>query len=202
MDPKKLNLTPAAMTALLSGDVENFLVAATPGGIEAQEAQGQKTLCASSNFPKECHRPTFEKMGLVFGDPVDDIFVSVTFPDGWRIQACEHYMHSQLVDSQGRSRAHIFYKAAFYDRSANAYALPRYRIEATNDEEIWPPYAVMDYGTNPPTELLRVTPDPSGENAREEHIKGRKILNEFLLEFYSDEKMPSDEKALLHWENH
>ncbi len=34
-------MNPAALKALVGGDIENFLVASTPGGIEAQEKRGQ-----------------------------------------------------------------------------------------------------------------------------------------------------------------
>jgi len=57
-------------------------------------------------------------MGIVFGEKVDDLFTSVTLPEGWHKEATEHAMWSKLIDDQGRERASIFYKAAFYDRSA------------------------------------------------------------------------------------
>jgi len=41
----------AALRALAEGDDENFVVAATPGGIEAQEAQGQRDFVASDTLP-------------------------------------------------------------------------------------------------------------------------------------------------------
>ena len=116
----KPRITLAALGALSAGDMENFIVAATPGGIEAQEAAGQRQLVQSSVLPKECPRAELEAMGIVFGADVDDLFISVTLPVGWTKQPTDHHMWSDLLDEKGRTRAAIFYKAAFYDRRAFA----------------------------------------------------------------------------------
>ena len=125
---KKIN--PASLSALLSGDIENAIIAATPGGIEAQEKRGQNTFVNSSSLPKNmlhgCTREKLEKMGIVFGEDEDDIFISVTLPEGWKKQATEHSMWSDLIDDKGRKRAAIFYKAAFYDRNAHIWLVKRY----------------------------------------------------------------------------
>jgi hypothetical protein len=113
---------PAALLAALSGDVSNAEVASTPGGIEAQEAAGQAMLCASAQLPKKmlgCTRESLEALGFKFGADVDELFVTCTLPAGWKKKATDHSMHSDLVDEQGRTRAGIFYKAAFYDRRAD-----------------------------------------------------------------------------------
>jgi len=115
-------VTPAAVRAAVSRDIENFIAATTPGGIEAQEARGQRDLCSSSRLPKDfnqCSRSDFEVMGIVFGDDSDDLFVNVTLPPSWHIRATDHSMWSELVDDKGEVRADIFYKAAFYDRNAH-----------------------------------------------------------------------------------
>ena len=57
-------------------------------------------------------------MGVVYGEDVDDLFVNVTLPPSWQVNPTDHSMWSELVDSDGVVRAQIFYKAAFYDRSA------------------------------------------------------------------------------------
>ena len=61
-----------------------------------------------------------EAAGVKFLGPVegDPIFQRVTLPAGWSKKATDHSMWSNLVDDKGRVRARIFYKAAFYDRSA------------------------------------------------------------------------------------
>jgi len=111
-------------------DPLDMLAALMPGGIELQEALGQRRLVASSQLPtdglngnpwgrKSDVRPQayLESLGFEFGE-VDDIFINVNLPEGWKIEATEHSMWSELIDPQGRNRAGIFYKAAFYDRSA------------------------------------------------------------------------------------
>ena len=39
-------------------------------------------------------------------------------PNGWKKQATDHSMWSELIDDKGKVRATIFYKAAFYDQRA------------------------------------------------------------------------------------
>jgi hypothetical protein len=129
-------MTPAAIRALAEGDMLNFLVASTPGGIEAQEAAGQTALVQSQMLPKVIRGITREKLeegGFKFGKDVDDIFVECELPAGWTKRATDHSMHSDLVDDKGRRRAGIFYKAAFYDRSAYMSMTPRFRIDAFED---------------------------------------------------------------------
>lgn len=124
-------ITPAAFSAAVSGNMHNFMVAITPGGIEAQEAAGQRSLVANENLPKEmlgCNREMLEKIGIKFGADIDDLFVKVQLPNGWKKQATDHSMWSDLIDEQGRKRASIFYKAAFYDRSAHISLYCRYII--------------------------------------------------------------------------
>lgn len=114
-------LTPAAIAALAKGDIGNFLVAATPGGVEAQEAQGQRDLVNSSKLPKEMMGQSRESLvaaGVVIGSDADDLFVNVTLPDGWKLVPTDHSMWSELSDETGKSRYEVFYKAAFYDRDA------------------------------------------------------------------------------------
>lgn len=44
----KLRMTPAALSAFCKGDIDNFIRAATPGGIEKQEAQEQVSLVVAT----------------------------------------------------------------------------------------------------------------------------------------------------------
>jgi hypothetical protein len=82
----------------------------------------------SQELPKECPRDALEALGFVFGEDADDIFVTVKFPDGWDKKATDHSMWSDLLDDKGRRRGNIFYKAAFYDRSAHMRMIPRFNI--------------------------------------------------------------------------
>lgn len=107
------------LSALADGDLKNALVAKTPGGIEAQEAQGQKDLIRSSYLPKECPRDELEALGFKFGEDHDDIFINVEMPKGWSKRATDSAYWTDLIDNEGVVRGAIFYKAAFYDRRAS-----------------------------------------------------------------------------------
>jgi hypothetical protein len=123
---------PAALAAFARGDIENALVASTPGGIEAQEARGQADLTRRFNqLPKEYGRGEFPaellvRLGFTAQGPVDDLFIGVTAPAGWQLRPTSHSMHSEIVDDKGRVRGGVFYKAAFYDRKASFHLNTRY----------------------------------------------------------------------------
>lgn len=108
--------------------------------IEESEARGQEELVRSEVLPSKMSptdRKALEAAGVVFGDPVngDDIFVHVKLPAGWEKRRTNHSMWSDLVDDKGRKRAAIFYKAAFYDRSAHLTTCNRHRIESDYPED-------------------------------------------------------------------
>lgn len=96
----------------------NFSIAAAPGGIEQQEAQGQQNLVQSTALPIKGDWEVLERWGVIQGDKIDDLFCHCTLPDGWAKAPTDHSMWSSLVDTRGLIRASIFYKAAFYDRDA------------------------------------------------------------------------------------
>lgn len=114
-------VNPAGLRAPLKDDSANFLVASSPGGIEAQEAQGQEQFVLSDQMPVDCPRSELEQLGFVFGEVIDDLFVQASLPPGWKKIATDHDMWSSIVDETGMKRVSIFYKAAFYDRRARAY---------------------------------------------------------------------------------
>jgi hypothetical protein len=78
-------------------------------------------------------REALEAAGVKFGAAVkgDPMFTYVELPAGWKKRSTGHAMWSDLVDDKGRKRASIFYKAAFYDRSAHGSALPRYHNDSS-----------------------------------------------------------------------
>lgn len=101
-----------------------WLMGGNPRAIEAQEARGQKELTESQQLPVEINTGKLEtlvKAGVKIGNAVegDPLFRQVGLPEGWKIVATEHSMWSELKDEKGEVRAHIFYKAAFYDRRAH-----------------------------------------------------------------------------------
>lgn len=123
------------------------------GVIERQEKRGQNALQRADVFPLDMQSPQadYERLGFVFGEHVDECFVAVTFPEGWSKRPTDHSMHTDVLDEHGRKRFGIFYKAAFYDRSAIAYSLnTRYRgayldHDYRNGESAW---RVVDTATD------------------------------------------------------
>lgn len=107
------------------------MVSGDPGqAIVNQEKRGQQQMVHSDVLPRECPREQLEALGFQFGDPVDDLFVAVTMPHGWKKVPTEHQMHSDLVDDKGRKRGGIFYKAAFYDRRADMRLVHRFTADS------------------------------------------------------------------------
>ena len=101
--------------------LENMLIAMTHGGIEAQEKRGQSEFVATDKLPIQGtsdRRELLESLGFEFGENIDELFVAIKLPPGWKKEADAHSMWSSLIDEHGRKRASIFYKAAFYDRDA------------------------------------------------------------------------------------
>jgi hypothetical protein len=97
-----------------------------PGGtgrtITSQEAAGQRELVNSDVIPtKGCDKDELTALGFKLGPVVegDPLFRRTTLPSGWTREGSEHAMGSYLLDELGRKRVSIFYKAAFYDRSAH-----------------------------------------------------------------------------------
>lgn len=130
-------MSPAALQALLKGDTDNFIAASTPGGIEAQEKRGQIEQSFLETLPidgtitsrgKINSKAEFEKLGFVFGKQIDECFVESQFPNGWRKKPTDHSMWSEILDEKGRKRGMIFYKAAFYDRSAHVHLECRFGV--------------------------------------------------------------------------
>lgn len=90
-----------------------------------QEAAGQRSFVQSMTLPTKINgQNVLEAAGVKFLGQVegDDLFQYVELPQGWKFEPTDHSMWSKLVDSQGRERASIFYKAASYDRRAFASA--------------------------------------------------------------------------------
>lgn len=137
-------MTPAALQAMMNGDVPNVIAATTPGGIEQQEAAGQAAMAkAADRLPLDINYPhglTHEQvaaaLGIQFGKTVDRVFVEATLPDGWKIVPTLHALWSDLVDDKGRKRAAIFFKAAFYDYNAHISFECRYTVDNYVDVEV------------------------------------------------------------------
>lgn len=101
--------------------------------ILAQEARGQRELVASCDLPTDCTDDAILRAwGFELGqpNPDDPMFRSAVLPAGWKMEYTNHAMWSKVVDQEGRERVSIFYKAAFYDRSAFMQAKYRFSAEA------------------------------------------------------------------------
>ena len=174
--------------------IENFIAAATEGGIEAQEAAGQRSFVSSETLPRICPREELESLGFVFGEVADDIFIYVEFPEGWKKVPTTHSMWSDLVDDKGAKRGSLFYKAAFYDISAHMYLTLRYSCRQNFDLEDAVEYNVFDK-----EEIIFSTPRIGAQRNSNEYWKiqdeAEKQAKEYLEQNYPDYKNP-----LAYWE--
>lgn len=103
--------------------------------IEGMEAEGQKQVVADSEvMPADGPWDALRTLG--FGEPVpiegDDMFVRTRLPEGWAKQPTNHSMWSEVIDERGIERVAVFYKAAFYDRSAHSQVVNVGRRLASN----------------------------------------------------------------------
>jgi hypothetical protein len=218
-------LIAMAIQAELSGKVpnavENAIAAITPGGIEAQEARGQAALCResarlpkrASSYEPEIPRDLYERMGIVFGEDVDDLFVSVTLPAGWKVEPTGHSMWNHLVDERGRERASIFYKAAFYDRAAHMSPRPRFSISKFYcDSEGNPAYEGERRHFEPTHEVYRVedagvmvfrpalAPKWNGSHADHDAWKTAETAQYAECEAWLAERYPDWRDPLAYWD--
>lgn len=112
-----------------------LLLVAGSSGIEVLERQEQWRVTANfDRLPRKINRQEAESLGFVFGDNLDELFVSVKAPEGWSIVRTDHSMWSNYVDEQGRIRGRQFYKGAFYDMDAFGSFNSRFYIEHEYEE--------------------------------------------------------------------
>ncbi len=165
-----------------------------------QEAHGQAQFVNSAVLPIECPRFELEGLGFVFGENHDDIFVNVIMPGGWSKKATGHSMWSDLLDAKGHVRGGIFYKAAFYDRSAHMHLERRfnYRIQPINGYES-DDYAEADRiavvvdACSSPTIIFKT--EPVGRKDYPAHDLKEKEAKAWLSEHY-----PNWDNVLAYWE--
>lgn len=192
----KTGLSAAALSALADGNPDNLMAAIMPGGIEAQEAKGQRDLVAAGDkLPKRIQEYGHDQddailgiLGITITGEADDIFNYVTLPDGWTIRPTDHSMWSELVDNQERVRAGIFYKAAFYDRSAHIGFNCRYNLQSHFGRGKRQDYRVVDCADG---SVLFTVPVKT-EWGDKEHDKAKRWL---------DKHFPDNEKSLAYWDD-
>ena len=133
-------LTNTQQQAVEQPSMRSWVMGGAPHKIEQQEAEGQCEFCMSETLPTDMRgdaKMVLEKAGVKFGKKVegDEMFQYVELPAGWKKSPTDHSMWSDLVDDKGRVRAAIFYKAAFYDRSAQLTTRHRYGYSFDYDRE-------------------------------------------------------------------
>lgn len=155
--------------------------------IEDMEAAGQRELVNSTSLPVDgIERDVLEQMGFVVGDiySEDPIFREVQLPPGWSKQPTDHSMWSKVVDEQGRERIAVFYKAAFYDRSAHCRTVRRFNIRVYEDVP-----SVTD-GNEVIFSVPRTVTDLYSDAYYAESEKIRDTMEAWLVERYPDWRNP------------
>ena len=164
--------------------------------ILAQEAHGQQALVNSAVLPSRCIGCTREEIaaiGIVFGEDEDDIFVRVVLPSGWKKVPTPHAMWSHLQDDQGRARASIFYKAAFYDRDAHISLCRRINVTRRYGDA-GATAALVVRGE----ETLFETPIPAGMTGREYYDVSDAAEHAALA--WADEHYPDWRNVTAYWD--
>lgn len=185
--------------------MENFIAAATPGGIEAQEKRGQieqtfrETLPLQGTEPGE-KRKQYEALGFAFGEPEDNLFVNVKFPKGWRKQPTYHDMWSNLLDEKGRKRGVIFYKAAFYDQRAHCCLETRFHVtDDYADKERT--MSVVDANGKVDKKITGLkAPDWKGDRAVAQQLDDKIEAARKELTAWLDKEFPQWKSPLAHWD--
>lgn len=187
-------MTPAALKAALSGDMKNFIAASTPGGIEAQEKNGQIEQSFAETLPVDmgAQRQDFEKLGFVFGKS-DKLFIEAKFPKGWRKKPTEHSMWTEILDDQGRKRGMIFYKAAFYDQRAHAHLETRFRVSED--------YADKERTVSVADACGKVSKKITGLKAPDWSLDAKINSARKELTAWLDKTYPQWESPLAHWDD-
>lgn len=195
---------PAALSAFLKSDMENFIAASTPGGIEAQEAAGQQNLIRSERMPRvdntgqrEDSKEVLKKLGFKILGIADDQFYYTQMPTGWIWQATNHAMHSYVLDEKGRKRIHVFFKAAFYDYHAHLDLLTRYHA-IWRPQEGWDDHNLHDFA---PDMKVAVALDGETEIWVSDPVLGKTALNVSALSgIWLNHHYPDWQNPFAYWE--
>jgi hypothetical protein len=111
---------------------EDINAAVDEMGKQRQQEFADSSKEAVSRLPKtgsinaENLKAEFEALGFKFGKEIDNVFVEVILPEGWKIKPTDHYMWSDLCDGKDRIRGHIFFKPDFWDRNGHVSLRQRY----------------------------------------------------------------------------
>lgn len=173
--------------------------------IEHMEAEGQQRAIRNIMMAKEMRpsREEWEQLGFVFTDiPGDDVLCSAVLPEGWSIKATDHSMWNEIIDENGMKRGSMFYKAAFYDRSAHMSLERRYGVCSSYVGDDYSTTEVY-FGNNEEKLFVAGQVHYSKDATREERAakyeeeeKLRAIAKQF-----GDENYPGWESVHAYWDN-
>lgn len=181
-----------------------------PGiAIPMQEKRGQQELVSSTRLPVQgSESPEAQASPIQWGDVVKDdpLFREATLPAGWKKVAADHDMWSFIKDDKGRTRAKVFYKAAFYDRRASIDFCRRYTCEVDYRDEAYAKVDVettamaMDYGVVPPAPVHKSTRQvPNQKNNSQAHYAAVEE-NRKAVEAWLKEKFPNHADPNAYWD--
>jgi hypothetical protein len=193
-----------------TGGMEMLAMAMIMGSDNAiyhQEKCGQTSFVNSVDLPTRILGGTDEqltKMGIKLGEPYEDdkIFRPVELPEGWHKESTDHSMHSNLLDDKGRKRVSIFYKAAWYDRSAHMGLEPRFKISRdwSDEADSYVQCRVLDCG-EPIFETDRVT-KVMKEDGREDYGASDAVEKQQMkaCDDYLAEHWPNWQDVTAYWD--
>ena len=187
MNDKELFQYFDAMFRTMSGE-QNVL--------ETMEYEGQskavnETMLAIEMKPE---KKVWEKLGFSFSEiPGDDVLCKATLPSGWTLRATDHAMWNDIVDTNNNVRASMFYKAAFYDRSAHMNLENRYCI---NRDYINEDTVEISFGSKNEKLFVAGKYSYSDDDAYEKSEKCYQLAEDFANKNYPDWKNP-----LAYWDD-
>jgi hypothetical protein len=162
--------------------------------ITEMEAAGARQVANSDKLPAKGDWEAAEALGIIKGEPVpgDDLFVTVTLPEGWSRKLTDHDMYTNIVDERGIPRVQVGYKAAFYDRWAQfgivdlswaVIGFMRYSDEGQAGEVVLP---LPDYWEKMTVEEKFAALDRAKDNARHEQELADGYDNEEYWQKHAD----------------
>jgi len=162
--------------------LSNLLVAATPGGIEAQEQSAQIAQTFAEELPRKIQRSRtdpsepyrhltdkqyLDKAGIkLLGPAQDQLFNRVELPKGWRKSPTVHSMWTDLLDARDGKRANIFFKGAFYDYDASISFNRRLQVQS-----------IYYHGATPCYDLRTGNPPQGQPELQHDHISRAVVDN-------------------------
>lgn len=176
------------------------------GAIERQEKKGQQQLVSRDYLPVDAPWEQLEQLGFKRVGEVDRVLCEATLPEGWEKRASDHSMWSYIHDEKGRKRAAVFYKAAFYDRSAHLSLQQRYGCGTrpvggwSADSDIYEGF-VQDCGVDIHVSESKIT-RPSYETGTPEEFRAHREAEEALgkeARAWLTERYPDWTDPLTYW---